>query len=65
MATEITGSVWGFDKKNSVVAIQFGLTPKVVRFATDEQWVQGEEVVVTVTRNKMEFEWPTNLNPLQ
>lgn len=50
MPTEITGSVYAFDGKRKEVAVSFGLTPKVVRFSTDDVWKQDEEVVVTVTR---------------
>jgi hypothetical protein len=42
--------VYGYDSRARAVAIQVGLTQKVVRFPTDEHWDQDEEVIVTVTR---------------
>ncbi len=50
-ATYLEGEVYavsGNAKVGSVVSIRIGLTPKVVRFPTDEPWTVGSRVVVTV-----------------
>lgn len=48
MATEIEGRVYAYESNRRVVAIQTGLTPKVIRFTTDQDWAHGERVVVRV-----------------
>lgn len=53
--TDLVGEVFAFRKggvgaDHDQVAILIGLTPKVIRFYTDEEWKVGEKVKVTVER---------------
>ena len=49
--TQVDGTVYDFNGPKKQVAIKVsGLTPKVIRFYTDDTWVYGEPVVVTVAR---------------
>ena len=48
MTTKLRGKVFAFESARYTVAIQVGLTPKVIRFMTDDSWKQWQEVDVYV-----------------
>lgn len=50
MAATLEGEVYSFDDRRRMVAVRVGLSPKVIRFPTDEKWEMGERVTVTVTK---------------
>lgn len=52
MATQTNGKVYAVDHNRRQIAVRiFGLTPKVIRFHTDDMdWQYGEDVVITVRR---------------
>ena len=43
-------AISGNAKVGMVVSVRLGLTPKVIRFPTDEAWEVGEPVYVNVSR---------------
>lgn len=53
MATFLEGEVYavsGNDKVGMVVSVKVGLSPKVIRFPTEDAWTAGQKVWVTVIR---------------
>lgn len=50
MATELLGTIHAYESNRRVIAVRVGLTPKVIRFTTDQDWAHGEEVVVRVLK---------------
>ena len=51
MPTTTPGKIYAIDTGRQQIAVRImGLTPKVVRFHTDEQWTHGEDVVVVIMR---------------
>ena len=51
MVTKVAGEIYAIDLRRGQVAVRVaGLTPKVIRFHTDEPWEFGEPVEVVIQR---------------